>query len=205
MSAEKMNIPAEPFGSQFRKHPLPPIEWLRERFSYDPATGDLVRVDKFGSGKPLRSKTEGYVFATVRYGGNSVRLLAHRVAFALMVGRWPHLVDHINGDKADNRWLNLRETTQGFNNMRARYPRPVFRSGRWVVSRIFESAFQSRAAAYADAYEFAMECGLPVPAWRSDAEILLEVSRKPLRRFESLKDPEKSRADGRKGVLGYRP
>ena len=42
--------------------------------------------------------------------------LAHRVIWALVMGYWPHeLIDHINGDKTDNRWNNLRCATQAEN------------------------------------------------------------------------------------------
>jgi hypothetical protein len=40
------------------------------------------------------------------------RLLAHRVIWAIVYGRWPRdQIDHINGVKDDNRLANLREAT----------------------------------------------------------------------------------------------
>lgn len=41
---------------------------------------------------------------------------AHRVMWALYHGKWPtHQIDHINGDRADNRIKNLRDVPQSQN------------------------------------------------------------------------------------------
>ena len=37
--------------------------------------------------------------------------LLHRVAWFIEEGYWPNIVDHINGIRTDNRWVNLREVT----------------------------------------------------------------------------------------------
>lgn len=57
-------------------------------------------------------------FATLSLGGYLVgaydcrQIKAHRVVWAIVHGRWPQRIDHINGNRADNRPENLREATQ---------------------------------------------------------------------------------------------
>lgn len=87
-------------------------ERLKELFHYDPATGLLTwRVSKGRSkagSKAGSIRKDGYV--QVRVGGRFYYV--HRVAWAIMTGRWPaHLVDHRNTDPSDNRWENLRAAT----------------------------------------------------------------------------------------------
>jgi len=85
---------------------------LEDALEYNPETGDLTwlvsrgRVKKGSRVQSINDK--GYY--QLRYAGKLLR--AHRVAFYLMEGRWPTAIDHINGDRSDNRWLNLREAAQ---------------------------------------------------------------------------------------------
>ena len=76
--------------------------------SYDAATGTFSRGGRT-IGKPAKN---GYVY--IRFDGHS--RLAHRVAWFLSHGRWPTAdLDHINGDRSDNRLCNLREATRSQN------------------------------------------------------------------------------------------
>jgi len=84
--------------------------YLPTGIEYDPATGVLSRK---GSPCSQNPNTEGYL--RVMLGGK--HFYQHRVIFFLMEGRWPEEVDHINGDKSDNRWSNLREVTRTQNNL----------------------------------------------------------------------------------------
>ena len=111
-------LPANAFGQQHRKRPLPPIDWLRERFEYDPDTGIIWhrKRDLLGNRKRADNlnKTTGYhLVALPTTPRQNAR--AHRLAFALITGRWPTMIDHIDRDKANNIWTNLREVTTSEN------------------------------------------------------------------------------------------
>jgi len=83
---------------------------LREIINYDPITGILTSR---GSGADIgRIQARGYVHVTV-FGRS---YLAHRIAWIFVNGVWPtNEIDHINGDRADNRLTNLREATTSEN------------------------------------------------------------------------------------------
>lgn len=94
---------------------------LKELLSYDPLTGLFVRrVNK------ARAKigdvtgwvhVRGYIYISV----DSRSYKAHRLAFLYMLGYFPeHGVDHKNRDPTDNRWENLRHSTQACNTQNTR-------------------------------------------------------------------------------------
>jgi hypothetical protein len=81
----------------------------RKYVSYDPVTGVFTRVTSHG--KAVKGQTtgapdrEGYVIFSV--GGHQLR--AHRLAWWFVHGSFPEgQIDHINGDRSDNRIENLR-------------------------------------------------------------------------------------------------
>lgn len=105
------------YNSHLRKVPLPDISFFRERYSYNPETGDIY--GRLRPDKPLRYLSGGYYKVNFSSDPKRARLIgSHVVAFALMEGRWPYIVDHINRVKTDNRWVNLREVASHAENMR---------------------------------------------------------------------------------------
>ena len=88
------------------------IDQIRSGLDYDQETGKLVWKMGRRSGSPAGTVTKkGYV--RVKLDKN---YMAHRIIWAMFYGYWPkNMIDHIDGDRSNNRISNLREATPSQN------------------------------------------------------------------------------------------
>lgn len=92
---------------------------VRDILHYDPETGIFTWLPYSGKKGRVNAgdvagclRASGYIFIGT---GNAI-YRAHRLAWLYMTGEWPkHQIDHINGDRSDNRWVNLRDLTNAIN------------------------------------------------------------------------------------------
>jgi hypothetical protein len=110
------------------KHRTADIGLLLEYLEYCPDTGRLLWRER---ARERFSTLRGYATWNSRYAGKEAgtpftgyisisihknRILAHRIAWAMYFGEWPEAdIDHINGDRRDNRIKNLRSVSRGEN------------------------------------------------------------------------------------------
>jgi hypothetical protein len=86
------------------------------QFNYDKETGVFTRA---GSDKPCGTLCKKHGYIVVSVCGKQVR--AHRLAWFMVAGKLPESdIDHIDGNRANNAWSNLRIATPSQNIANAR-------------------------------------------------------------------------------------
>lgn len=110
--------------------PPPTAEVLRQLLRYDPETGCLFWLPRSaewftsdGQAKRWNSRHANVEALTADTGGGyrcgfilGQKYKAHRVIWCMQTGAWPtELLDHRDGDRANNRWINLREASPSQN------------------------------------------------------------------------------------------
>jgi hypothetical protein len=112
-------------------------EIVKTLLSYNECTGILTWLSS-GNGKNARQEAGGIH----KYDGYKILCIYgkqykyHRVAWLLHYGEWPkQVIDHINGDKLDNRICNLRDVSVKINRQNSRVPGKKNKSGFLGVSK----------------------------------------------------------------------
>lgn len=105
-------------------------DYLRSLVNYNPETGVMVwrertseHISRDSSRKTWNTRyagtkvstidSKGYLFVSIN--GKQYRL--HRLAWLYVYGKHPNIIDHINGDRLDNRISNLRDVNHQQNHM----------------------------------------------------------------------------------------
>lgn len=117
---------------------------VKSRLSYNPLSGDFVWIAENKrhprlKGQPAGAIRDGYL--VIKIGGSAFR--GHRIAWYIMTGEQPKIIDHINGITTDNRFENLRNV--GFSENAKNHGRKKGPSGLPVGVRTLPSGrYQAR-------------------------------------------------------------
>lgn len=87
---------------------------LIQKLNYNPDTGEFTRPNGKIAGSLHK---EGYHNIMIE----GKKYLSHRLAWFYMTRTWPvNCIDHVNRNRTDNRWVNLREATRSQNQMNSK-------------------------------------------------------------------------------------
>jgi len=119
-------------------------EKLQEWYVYEQETGHFkVRA----TGKILGTLTDGYLVVNMKGKVFSV----HRLIYIYMHDYCPEVIDHVNHNRSDNRWINLRGGSYEMNNANI-HGNCVVKQSNGYLARVFDKGEYQRLGTY-DTYE----------------------------------------------------
>ena len=114
---------------------------LREHLRYDPETGDFAWLIMIPGRNPKPGSGHNKGYRRISVFGESY--LSHILAWLWMTGEFPpRQIDHIDTNKANNEWSNLRLATNQQNGWNA--DRPVGKSGLPGVRQLKHGRWHAR-------------------------------------------------------------
>ncbi len=147
------------------------IEHIKKRYTYDAATGEI----RNRKGQVLKGyDRKGYKRLSLYVGNRRNEINLHHIAWALIYGRFPRQIDHLNGIKTDNRLENLREVNQSENDQNRLMPWKMGKGkipGVWRSRRGYRFKMGKKWFSYTDAHACFHDLSLMGRMYGDDDEI----------------------------------
>ncbi|MBQ8128597.1 MAG: HNH endonuclease [Prevotella sp.] len=132
------------------------VRHLQERYTYDAECG-VVRNRRGRVIKGFNDYGGGYLTLNMRMADGRHVIKLHQLVWVLCHGELPTQIDHINGQKKDNRVENLREVNRSENDMNRVFAwKPNARTGLPGVqksSNRFEISIHGKRLNFRDKHE----------------------------------------------------
>ena len=130
---------------------------MKKNYTYDAKSGRLTSSRYGRAIRGAKRDKRGYLCIKCRMGKRQIHVFLHHAVWAVCKGCFPEQqIDHINGNKQDNRIENLREVSASENRMNVLHPwKPNVQTGLPGVYKLkggFQIGVESNRYHFRDKY-----------------------------------------------------